>query len=551
MLLALALTATLTTAAAPPRNVYAGVYLNDVSDFDLKAGRFKADLRVWVKWLGKPDEVPELVFENGELDVQDALGKESDGDWNAAQWHVQGTFRGEFPLQAFPFDHQKLPIVLSIPGSHGVLVPDLGSSGMRPSFSITGWNYDPFFSASAEERVLRSDLGSVEYEGKGAHQRITTFTVEMHRPFGPYLLKFALPLALILIVALLALFLPADRLDVRSAMGITALLSCFAFHYTQADTLPSVTYLVAADKLFLGSYVFLSGTLVLSILSYRLFEKRPELARRADRIGIWGLPAVTVLSLFWLVSSSTAKLVPVKVVPTVVARASEAVLRVAVTALDSPALGQQVPSVRSPLVMKTADGGFFPLLAEEAPAMTNELVRLLPDGGMRVRWQIRAGAKWSDASEVTVTDLEFSINAVVQPQRTTVERVDEHTIDVTYSQRRSEWLAGFTLFQAVKGRSMPDAGRDALSRATSEGTIPTAGNYTLGKFEKGSSARAHSQSPRAGAADLREGAGLGDDRDGCGARVAEERSRRGADPDRRQLRIAQAREERAGVGTAG
>lgn len=210
------------------------MYLTDVSDFDLKAGRFKADLHVWVKWLGDEKQVPPISFENGEIDEKQELKVESEGAWHSMQWRVQGTFRGEFPVQAFPFDRQTLPIIFALNEDAGRLVPDLGASGMSPHFSVSGWSYEPFFSARAEERVYRSDLGSVFREGKNAKQRLTTFSVEMRRPFGPYLIKFALPLGLLLFVALLALFLLADRLDVRSAMGITALLSCIAFHYTQS-----------------------------------------------------------------------------------------------------------------------------------------------------------------------------------------------------------------------------------------------------------------------------------------------------------------------------
>ncbi|MCU0696121.1 MAG: hypothetical protein MUC96_06310, partial [Myxococcaceae bacterium] len=265
-LLALALAAT----PAAPRSVYVGVHLNDVSAFDLKAGRFQADLVVWVKWLGT-DEAPRLTFPNAELDpdLTEDLGTESEGHWHSKRMRLQGTFRGDFPVHDFPFDEQSLRITFALESTEGALVPDLAASGMSPGFSITGWNYEPFFTASVDEKVLGSDLGSVTREGQHAHQRLVTYAVELSRPFGPYLVKFALPLILILLVSLLALFLQPERLDVRSAMGITGLLSCIAFHFTQADTLPAVTYLVAADTLFLASYVFITLTLVVSVVSYR------------------------------------------------------------------------------------------------------------------------------------------------------------------------------------------------------------------------------------------------------------------------------------------
>ena len=431
--------------STPPRNVYVGTYLSDVSDFDLKAGRFKADLRVWVKWLGD-DTVPDVTFENGEVESKEEIGREHDAAWHSVQWRVQGTFRGDFPVNAFPFDRQTLPVVFGLASSDGVLVPDLGASGMSPSFSITGWAYEPEFSARAEERIYRSDLGSVSDEGKDSHQRRAVFSVEMRRPFGPYLIKFALPLALILLVALLALLLPAERLDVRSAMGITALLSCIAFHYTQADTLPNVTYLVAADKLFLGAYVFVAATLVLSIASFRLHARRPRLALAADRAGLWLLPGLSGVGLVVLLSASLAG--PVRPAVSVAERPSFPELRVAVATLATSAEAGQVPDQGAAMVVRGADGAFRPLLADEAPAMTNALVRLLPDGGMRIRWRLREDARWSDERPMTSEDLEFSVLQRKEPQRVKVERLDERTLEVTYSVRRSEWLSGFTVVPA-------------------------------------------------------------------------------------------------------
>ena len=89
---------------------------------------------------------------------------------------------------------------------------------------MSGWSYEPQFAARSEERIYSSDLGSIAREGRNARQGLASFSVEMRRPFGPYLIKFALPLTLILLVALLALLLPPERLDVRSAMGNPAAL---------------------------------------------------------------------------------------------------------------------------------------------------------------------------------------------------------------------------------------------------------------------------------------------------------------------------------------
>lgn len=472
-----------TTATLEQHHVYVGMYLTDVSDFDLKAGRFKADLHVWMKWLGDAAP-PNITFENAEIDSKEVLSSEHEAEWYSLHWRVQGTFRGEFPVHAFPFDRQTLPVIFGLNLADGRLVPDLGASGMSPSFSVSGWSYEPQFAARSEERVYGSDLGSIAREGKNARQGLATFSVEMRRPFGPYLIKFALPLALILLVALLALLLPPERLDVRSAMGITALLSCIAFHYTQADTLPNVTYLVAADKLFLGAYVFIAATLLLSIIAFRLSEAKHNTARKADQVGLFALPSFSALGVIVLVSGALWQPGPDEPVVPRNPFPSEPLLRVAVTSMDDPG-GGQLPSRRGALVVRAADGTFRPMLVREAPAMTNSLVRLLPDGGMRIRWALRAEARWSDGNPITSDDLIFSLGLVPEAQRVNIARIDDHTVEVTYSARRTEWLAGFAVFPKSAAVSAADGGREALRKANTEGLVATSGAYLLGEFEKG------------------------------------------------------------------
>lgn len=475
-------------AGAPAaRRVYVGAYLTDVSDFDLKAGRFKADVMVWAKWMGD-GAPPSISFENGEVESREELGLESDGDWRSVRWRVQGTFRGDFPVHSFPFDRQTLPVVFGLPQSDGQLVPDLGASGMSPSFSITGWNYEPYFSARSDQRAYASDLGSISREGQSTRVERVAFTVDLSRPTGPYLFKFGLPLLLILVMALLALFLPPTHIEVRSAMAMTALLSCFAFQYSQAQSLPDVSYLVAADALFLGGYIFITATLLISVISFRAREKRPALARWGDRLGVLGLPAAAVLSGVWVATAASTS--PPKPPPLSVPklRPQEPLLRVGVAALETlSSFG--LPPRRAAAVVRGADGALRPVLVEEAPAMTNALVRLLPGGGMRVRWRLKEQVRWSDGTPITSEDLRFSIETILNPRRVGVEAVDARTIDVTYSARRSEFLTGFTIYpKAHLGRVYADGGREVMARAAAERGVPGAGPYVLESFEPGAKA---------------------------------------------------------------
>ena len=401
---------------------------------------------------------------------------------------MQGTFRSDFPVHAFPFDHQTLPVVFGLDEAEGILVPDLGASGMNPTFSVTGWIYQPYFSARSEVKQYGSDLGSVKNEGEDAKLRRAAFTVEMIRPFAPYLIKFALPLVLILLMALLALFLPATELEVRSAMGVTALLACIAFHYTQSDTLPDVTYLVAADKLFLGAYVFITATMLITVVAFLTHERRPVFSRRTDRLGLVGLPGVALMSSLSLVAGALRGPKVEEAPAPVQARRSQPLLKIGVAALDTLQAGG-LPQRRGVMVLRGADGAWVPSVAGEAPAMTNPLVRLLPDGGMRVRWALHPAAAFSDGSPVTTDDLVFSLESLPNPQRTAIEVVDERTVDVTYSERRNEWLTGFSVYPKAKLQPVwADGGREALTRASNEPKTPSCAPYALERFTPGEGA---------------------------------------------------------------
>lgn len=100
--------------ADPAKRIYVGIYLRDITSFDQKNGVFDADVELWAKWMGE-FEKDKLVLTNAATVDQTFLEEEHDGAWHSARWRVRGTFRGQFPLQRFPFDTQTIAITLELP----------------------------------------------------------------------------------------------------------------------------------------------------------------------------------------------------------------------------------------------------------------------------------------------------------------------------------------------------------------------------------------------------------------------------------------------------
>ncbi len=303
-------------AGAPTKRVYTGLYLHDVTKLDQKDGVFDVDLELWAKWRGQfdPDQLT-LTNAAGDID-RDVISEETDGDWHSARWRVRGTLRGEFPLARFPFDAQTLAVTLELPADVAELVPDLAASGVRGRFSVTGWLYEPVFRPRVTNETYRSDLGSLANEGRSTTVNRVSFEVTLRRPLLLVALKLFLPLGIILLVALLALFLPAEQIEARSGIGVTALLSCFAFQFTVAGSLPDVAYLTIADGMFIVSYTTTATALVISIVGFYL--DHTARARSANRLDKWAravLIAVTIVPAVLLMRAEKVTAPPLPPLP--------------------------------------------------------------------------------------------------------------------------------------------------------------------------------------------------------------------------------------------
>lgn len=483
-----AATSSATALEKPPSRVYAGVYLADVSEFNLKEGRFKADLYLWMKWLGGPAPPP-VSIANAEIEKKEEEVREEDGDWRSVRQRIQGTFRGTFPLQRFPFDTHRLRIDLELPEAFGQFLPDLAGSGMAPRFSITGWLYEPYFSAERGPATYASDFGAVRREGQPHRVNGVTFVLTLQRPFMAYIVKFLLPLAIIVAASMLVFFVPAKELEVRGGLGVTALLACLAFHLAQADTLPSVPYLVTADYLFLGAYVLILVSIAESVVSYNLYDGRVRASRSLDRVAWMTLPPLALLLaglVLVLAARDEPRLVAAPATPRV-ADTTRRELRVALRTLPNLNIGGLHGLLRRGLVHWVTPEQAVPHLAVEVPDLTNEYVRFLPDGGMRVRWRLRPNLRWSDGQAITGQDLLFSAGLVANEDRRGLRLIDDHTVDIDFARRHPASLDAFTVYPRTPelAERFAKEGYDGLWKLVREKPPPGDGPYMLEAFAAG------------------------------------------------------------------
>ncbi|MCI5055960.1 MAG: ABC transporter substrate-binding protein [Flavobacteriales bacterium] len=471
-------------ASSKSTNVYVGTYLNDITSFDLKEGRFKADLKLWCKWVGD-SIIPPIQFTNGELDSKEIIRFERDGEWNSVQWRIQGTFRGTFPLHNFPFDNQDLQIKIDLPLTEGNLLPDLAGSGMENQFSITGWQYEPYFKAETKKSAYYSDFGSIAFEGKPFEMSTVVFFVNMKRPPTGLIIKYITPLLIIICVAISALFLPAENVDIRGDLSVNALLACVAFQFALSGSIPDVSYMVLADKFFIVSYVIILTVILLVNVTFNLSLKDDKKANKVDRIAYMALPIFLLIFAIHQIVTGVQKEEQKEVIayngPTL--QSSKDTINFGVFRLSNlNRMGIQSGLIKRGLYYNVK-GGKKEHLIERIPSMTNKYVRLLPNGGLIVTWKLKPNLKWGDGTAITSEDLAFSLDLNPDDNRERVEIIDELTIDVHYKNRMNNVLNAFRFLPEHHFSPVFESGGiDSIDKELYVKPYPLDGPYILDTF---------------------------------------------------------------------
>ena len=151
-----------------------------------------------------------------------------------------------------------------------------------------------------------------------------------------------------------------------------------------------------------------------------------------------------------------------------------------------------------PLASPTVEGSFAPVLAEELPSLKNGG---LAKDGQWVIWKLKRNVTWHDGAPFTADDVIFNWQFAIDPANATssragyeevsrVEKLDSHTVKVTYKKPQPFWASVFTgdgllprhIFEPLKGAGA----RDAVGMVKAVGTGP----YKLVEFKPGDLIRA-------------------------------------------------------------
>ncbi len=260
--------------------VHISVYVQDFNEFSVADGTIEANFYLIITSETNVS-FDDLEIVNGRATSVDTIYSNP----NEKEYRINAILTVDPDLRRFPFDRHIIPIEIeprSMNEQEMILVIDTANSGLDPEANLPGWE---FTSSSSSTKNKTYTIGEVPYS-----RVIFGFGIE--RDAASTVLKFFLPIMLIVIVALSSLLIKvSSRLGLNASMFLAAVL----IHWRVADSIPLVAYATFLDLFMMITY----ATLVMALVSGVLILKFSE-AKDQDRIGLvnrWSIRIVPVLSI--------------------------------------------------------------------------------------------------------------------------------------------------------------------------------------------------------------------------------------------------------------
>lgn len=267
-----------------------GVVVMGLSNLNEKAATWDADFYLYEEWAAHADFTPqtEIVNEVERHSTSFDTTLLHDGRCLRSR-RLRSTLRTGYNLRAFPFDHQQLTLEFSddeFPTPELKYSDDAYNLGLDDAVRTTLSNWkietEPVF--SRQSRAFRWEKNAPSYDN-------ATVRFEVRRHVTFHLFKFFLPLLVIVALAFSVFWIDPEELSAAATIGVTCLLAAIAFQFAEANSLPEISYLTLADRVYIVCYVAIGMALLQTVLTNGLARRgQKERALRIDRRCRWMFP---------------------------------------------------------------------------------------------------------------------------------------------------------------------------------------------------------------------------------------------------------------------
>ena len=179
-----------------------GLYILNLGKFDVSSGAFTADF--YLSMNCKDNCSTDFEFVNGRATSIDKIIDEP----NEKFYRIQANLNSPVNLQRFPFDKQKMQIILEDKRNtidDVIYVPLKEESGIDESIAFTGWDIDGWEAESKEHYYGVYNETYSQY----------IFTVDISRIASNSFFKTFLPVLIIMLIVLFTFLMDPDKIMTR------------------------------------------------------------------------------------------------------------------------------------------------------------------------------------------------------------------------------------------------------------------------------------------------------------------------------------------------
>lgn len=267
------------TEKTAPEQVRIGIYVVDFNRVDVGAGTVGADFYLHLK-SDEPISINDIELMNGMITSTSTVEDKP----REKEYRIIAVLTTEPDLSRYPFDRHTLPIKFEPKTKNEremILVTDPAEIGLDSEADLPGWALTGSGSYVTNNSYLKNEI---------PYSR-AVFTYGVVRDVASTILKFFLPIMLIVIVSLSSLMMKvSSRLGLNASMFLAAVL----IHWRVADAIPLVAYATFLDLFMIITYATLVMVLVSGILILK-FTGDGNMTR-VEQVNHWSIRIIPVVS---------------------------------------------------------------------------------------------------------------------------------------------------------------------------------------------------------------------------------------------------------------
>jgi hypothetical protein len=264
------------SAAPAPVQVRAELHLISVGSYDTAKGTYLMDFYLHLQWdtAGAPANFTPAKFEfmNGRAASRDLLSDDTTDGVRDLWYRVQASLYSAPQFAAYPFDEQRLTIVLEDtvhPDSE--LAYAAGNTTLDADAGLAGW----------KESSFAPVVTTKDYPFGESYSRLQYTLTLQREPVSSAMRTFLPPIAFML-VASFSFFFDRAQAANRLSLGTGMLITAVGFHISQTVALPPLGALTLFDKVMIAVYAFIAATLL--VTTVLAFGERLRLPEKASKL---------------------------------------------------------------------------------------------------------------------------------------------------------------------------------------------------------------------------------------------------------------------------